>query len=534
LPRCTRIAKRAQSRLQWASVSCAHSVCPRSTPRLIGSHFSFSSKTDVSTNSGPDKHDGSEPEAEYDNDEDADLESKEDSENEEEDDDLGVGIDAEGDFEAETLSESDKFLIHYRKSQGLQYAPSADSEFVYKPLPRMPGPSPFINQDYKRLSVAKYHGLETLELPVSSVMPLGGIPEIWVHSSNATKRSIYQLSPDLFNQDVRIDLLWRCVRYERHKNVHWTWYIARHRGEIWGSGKKLRQQKGTGRARMSDGKAPQFRGGGKAHGRRPKSMESYLKKYSYHKGIKIALTARYQEGDLFLWDDFVLPRLERPEYLRNLELYEKERVNKHPELGEALVPIDELDWNDNTKLYYDVYRTRQMLNKWGWLKPQLYERVNDHKTFRKIMSAKKVGNIVDILEAMPIAEFEWDFLKEEDEMVDHCIPTVLLIHDGYVQPEFERAVSRVHGVDLMEWKDIVGDTTGDGKRHTPRMGVFRLLKYKKIVFSVTALKNLEQAIGIEAEVERWNYYAQLNRIRQSERARDAFPKEQAQKRVSLQ
>ena len=175
-----------------------------------------------------------------------------------------------------------------------------------------------------------------------------------------------------------------------------------------------------------------------------------------------------------------------------------------------------------------------MLNKWGWLKPQLYERVNDNKTFHKIMSAKKAGNIVDILEAMPIADFEWDFLKEEDELVGHTVPTVLLVHDGYVQPEFEQAMDRVNGVDLMEWKDIVGETSGDGKRHTPKMGVFRLLKYKKIVFTVNALRNLEQAIGIEAEVERWNYYAELNRIRQDEEARDAFPKEKQQKRVSLQ
>ena len=149
--------------------------------------------------------------------------------------------------------ESEKFLIKYRKSQGLQWEPSDHSEFEYKPLPRMPGPSPFVNQDYKKRSVATYQSIERLQLPISSTKPLGGLPEIWVHSSNASKKSIYKLSPDLFNQDVRIDLLWKCVRYEHHKDCHWTWHIVKHRGEIHGSGRKQRQQKGTGRARMSDG-----------------------------------------------------------------------------------------------------------------------------------------------------------------------------------------------------------------------------------------------------------------------------------------
>ena len=49
------------------------------------------------------------------------------------------------------------------------------------------------------------------------------------------------------------------------------------------------------------------------------------------------------------------------------------------------------------------------------------------------------------------------------------------------------------------------------------------------------MRSLEQAIGVEAEVKRWNYYAQLNRIRQKEEKRDAFPqgKGQGQKREGV-
>merc|ERR1712039_747391 len=99
---------------------------------------------------------------------------------------------------------------------------------------------------------------------------------------------------------------------------------------------------------------------------------------------------------------------------------------------------------------------------------------------------------------------------------------------GFLHNDFKMAIQRVNGIELLNWEDIVGEWNGNHKRHTPKMGVNKLLKYKKIVFSVTALKSLEDRIGIEAEVERWNYYASLNRIRQEEEARDAFPTAQTE------
>eukprot|EP00485_Elphidium_margaritaceum_P000228 CAMPEP_0202695090 /NCGR_PEP_ID=MMETSP1385-20130828/8771_1 /ASSEMBLY_ACC=CAM_ASM_000861 /TAXON_ID=933848 /ORGANISM="Elphidium margaritaceum" /LENGTH=545 /DNA_ID=CAMNT_0049351053 /DNA_START=24 /DNA_END=1661 /DNA_ORIENTATION=+ len=498
--------------------------------RLHGTYHNRFTFATASQQSQSQKEDEEQEESDTDSEEISANDGEADEDDDEYDDDDEQDEEGDDVDDEDELTESQKFLIQYRKSQGLHYTPKDDSEFRYKPIPRVPGPSPFVNHDYKRPSVARYPSIQHIELPVSSMQPLGGNPEIWIHNSNATKKAIYKLSPDIFNQDVRVDLLWRCVRYEQHKKKHFTWHLVKHRGEIKGSGKKKRPQKGTGKSRQSDFKAPHCIRGGKAHGRRPRSVETQLKKMIYWKGIKVALTARYQEGDLYLWEDFVLPRLQKPDYLRNIELYESEQVNKHAELGDALVPVEELDWNDNTKLYYDVYKTRQMLNKWGWLKPQLHARCNNNKVFNKILSAKRTGNIVDILEAMPISDFQWDFLKEEDQLVDQTIPTVLLVHDGYLHRDFVGAVHRTNGLDLMCWDEIVGEYKKDMGvwRHIPKMGVNRLLKYKKIVFSVNALKLLQNAIGIEAEVERWNYYAELNRIRQDDEKKDAFPKQKQQ------
>jgi large subunit ribosomal protein L4 len=51
-----------------------------------------------------------------------------------------------------------------------------------------------------------------------------------------------------------------------------------------GSGKKMREQKKTGKARMGDKRAPRLRKGGKAHGAKPVI-------YSFHLNAKIKLKA---------------------------------------------------------------------------------------------------------------------------------------------------------------------------------------------------------------------------------------------------
>ena len=51
-----------------------------------------------------------------------------------------------------------------------------------------------------------------------------------------------------------------------------------------GSNKKMREQKGTGRARMSEKRAPHLSKGGKAHGAKPKV-------YSYTLNSKIKINA---------------------------------------------------------------------------------------------------------------------------------------------------------------------------------------------------------------------------------------------------
>jgi large subunit ribosomal protein L4 len=72
------------------------------------------------------------------------------------------------------------------------------------------------------------------------------------------------------------------------------------RGEVAGSGKKLWRQKGTGRARVGDGNAPHWRGGGVAWGPRPRDYSKKLNKKEGRLAFRSALTARINDGDVLV------------------------------------------------------------------------------------------------------------------------------------------------------------------------------------------------------------------------------------------
>ena len=73
------------------------------------------------------------------------------------------------------------------------------------------------------------------------------------------------LSDEIFGLEPRDDILQRIVRWQLAKRQQGT-HQAKGRAEIARTGAKMYKQKGTGRARHHSARAPQFRGGGKAHG----------------------------------------------------------------------------------------------------------------------------------------------------------------------------------------------------------------------------------------------------------------------------
>lgn len=118
------------------------------------------------------------------------------------------------------------------------------------------------------------------------------------------------LSEKLFgHDDIRIDLLQRTVQYQRNQKRGKRKAKTKTIGEVSGSGRKVRQQKGSGRARAGHSRPPHWRGGAKAHG--PKgSIQDYsnckLNKHVKRLALTHALSQKLKEQNLILLNDLQL------------------------------------------------------------------------------------------------------------------------------------------------------------------------------------------------------------------------------------
>ncbi|MCZ8181025.1 MAG: 50S ribosomal protein L4 [Rhizobium sp.] len=112
------------------------------------------------------------------------------------------------------------------------------------------------------------------------------------------------LSDEIFGLEPREDLIARMVRYQLAKKRAGTHKI-KGRSEVSRTGSKMYKQKGTGRARHHSARAPQFRGGGKAHGPVVRSHAHDLPKKVRALALRHALSAKFKSEDVIIVDNLV-------------------------------------------------------------------------------------------------------------------------------------------------------------------------------------------------------------------------------------
>ena len=112
------------------------------------------------------------------------------------------------------------------------------------------------------------------------------------------------LSDEIFGLDPREDLISRMIRYQLAKKRQGT-HKTKGRSEVSRTGSKMYKQKGTGRARHHSARAPQFRGGGKAHGPVVRSHAHDLPKKVRALALRHALSAKLKSDDLIIIDNLV-------------------------------------------------------------------------------------------------------------------------------------------------------------------------------------------------------------------------------------
>jgi large subunit ribosomal protein L4 len=111
-----------------------------------------------------------------------------------------------------------------------------------------------------------------------------------------------KVSDTIFGLDPRDDILQRMVRWQLANKQQGT-HQSQGRADVSRTGAKMYKQKGTGRARHSSARAPQFRGGGKAHGPVARGHEHDLPKKVRALALKHALSAKAKASDLIVVDD---------------------------------------------------------------------------------------------------------------------------------------------------------------------------------------------------------------------------------------
>ena len=105
------------------------------------------------------------------------------------------------------------------------------------------------------------------------------------------------LDPTVFNHPIRRDILHLCAVHYLDSQRQGT-ASTKTRGEVRGSGRKIRPQKGTGRARLGDGQSPMLRGGGVAFGPKPRDFSTKLNRKVIQMGMRVALSAKLREQRL--------------------------------------------------------------------------------------------------------------------------------------------------------------------------------------------------------------------------------------------
>ncbi|MBD8555914.1 50S ribosomal protein L4 [Rhizobium sp. CFBP 8762] len=112
------------------------------------------------------------------------------------------------------------------------------------------------------------------------------------------------LSDTIFGLEPREDILARMVRWQLAKKQQGT-HKTKSRSEVARTGAKMYKQKGTGRARHHSARAPQFRGGGRAHGPVARSHAHDLPKKVRALALRHALSSKLRSEDLIIVDQLV-------------------------------------------------------------------------------------------------------------------------------------------------------------------------------------------------------------------------------------
>ena len=121
------------------------------------------------------------------------------------------------------------------------------------------------------------------------------------HKGQETGRTV-TLSDDIFAIEPNDNAIYLDVKQYLANQRQGT-HKSKERNEVAGSTKKIKKQKGTGGARAGSLKAPNFRGGGRVFGPKPRDYSFKLNKKVKQLARKSALSYKAKENSLLVLED---------------------------------------------------------------------------------------------------------------------------------------------------------------------------------------------------------------------------------------
>jgi large subunit ribosomal protein L4 len=125
-----------------------------------------------------------------------------------------------------------------------------------------------------------------------------------VVSPSSEETSTVELPDVIFGAKISVPLMHQVVVAQRAAARQGT-HATKTRGMVRGGGKKPYRQKGTGRARQGSIRAPQFTGGGVAHGPQPRDYTQRVPKKMKVAALRGALSDRAASERIYVVTTFV-------------------------------------------------------------------------------------------------------------------------------------------------------------------------------------------------------------------------------------
>lgn len=167
--------------------------------------------------------------------------------------------------------------------------------------------------------------------------------EKFVLDATGQEKEMVKLPKEIFQTEINPLLLAKYIRVYQANQRQGT-VSTKSRGEVTGSTRKIYRQKGTGRARHGDIKAPIFVGGGIAHGPKPRDFSLKLNKKEKRKVLFFTLSLKNKEGKMLVIDDSVLEI--KPKTKNGEALLKKLTGSKDDKREKVLIVFPKLEKNN--------------------------------------------------------------------------------------------------------------------------------------------------------------------------------------------